>query len=97
MATLIAVTTSREGHNDDLRSYVDQAVPMLLGAGGQVVKRLAVTDVVAGGSKAANVLVMDFPDAQTVRAVFDSDGYKALIPVRDRAFEHIDILITEDL
>lgn len=97
MATLIAVSAPREGHEEDFNSYVDQVVPLLVRAGGQLVKRLAVRDVVAGGSTAANVLVMDFRDIDTLRDVFESDEYKALIPARDSGFAYIDILITEDL
>ena len=43
------------------------------------------------------VLVMDFDSAETVTAMFESDGYQALVPVRDRGFTEMNILITGEL
>ena len=40
---------------------------------------------------------MDFEDAETIRGVFASDAYQALIPDRDAGFSNIEILITESL
>jgi len=72
-------------------------MPMLLAAGGKVVKRLAISDVVAGRSEPRYVMVMDFEDATSIRGVFQSAEYHAIIPVRDEGLEMIDIYITEDL
>ncbi|GMQ98472.1 MAG: hypothetical protein BMS9Abin17_0984 [Acidimicrobiia bacterium] len=96
MATLIVVSTPRDGEDEALMSYVEQVVPMILNAGGVPVKRLRVTDVVHGSPDAGFVFVADFKDASTVRQLFASAEYKALIPVRDQGFAAMDIFITED-
>lgn len=97
MATLIVVSTPKDNGGRAIVRYVEQVMPMLLAAGGQVVKRLAISHVVAGRSEPQYVMVMDFEDATSVRRVFDSDEYHAIIPVRDEGLEMIDIYITEDL
>jgi uncharacterized protein (DUF1330 family) len=97
MATLIVVSTPRDNGGDAIRRYVEQVMPMLLAAGGNVVKRLAITDAVAGRPQPRYVMVMDFEDASSARHVFDSAEYHAIIPVRDEGLETIDIYITEDL
>ena len=43
------------------------------------------------------VLVMDFDSTDAVSAMFESDEYRALVPVRDRGFEEMNILITHGL
>ncbi len=84
MATLVVVSTPRPGGDEALRSYVEQVMPLLIGAGGQVIKRVGVTDVVSGATSLGMVFVMDFQEAEPVRAFFKSAEYAALMPVRDQ-------------
>jgi uncharacterized protein (DUF1330 family) len=49
------------------------------------------------GRAAGIVLVMDFESADTVGALFESDEYRALVPVRDRGFAEMNILITHEM
>jgi len=42
-------------------------------------------------------LVMDFDSEDAVTEVFESDDYAALIPVRDRGFTEMNILLTQVL
>jgi len=97
MTTLIVVSTPKDDAGDAIRRYVEQVMPMLLAAGGHVVKRLAIEDVVAGRPEPKYVMVMDFEDASSIRRVFHSDEYHAIVPVRDEGLDAIDIYITEDL
>ena len=97
MATLIVLSTPRDGGGHALGRYVERVMPMLITAGGQAVKRVGVRDVIAGRADVGFVIVMDFKDAATIRALFDSDEYQALIPLRDQGFAAMDIYITEDL
>jgi len=96
MATLIVLSTARHDGEDALISYVEQVIPMIIDAGGTPIKRLHVSDVVCGNANVEFVFVADFEDASTIRRLFDSAEYQALLPVRDRGFEAIDIYITED-
>ena len=42
-------------------------------------------------------LVMDFDSADAIAQMFDSDAYAALIPVRDRGFKEMNILLTQQM
>ena len=97
MATLIVLSVARPGEETALQEYVEQVMPLLFDAGGAVVKRIGISDTVAGGPDTGFIFIMDFDSAASMRTVFDSDEYAALIPIRDKAFTQIDILITEDL
>ena len=43
------------------------------------------------------VLVMDFESADAAAAMFESDEYRALVPVRDRGFSEMNILLTNEM
>jgi uncharacterized protein (DUF1330 family) len=79
-----------------VQAYLQGVMPLLLGAGGQLVKRLKVGAVV-NGRPSGMVLVMDFPDEDTVTALFASDDYQALVPVRDQGFFEMNILIAQGM
>ena len=52
---------------------------------------------VVNGRPAGMVLVMDFESADAVTATFESGEYRALVPVRDRGFAEMNILITNEM
>ena len=66
------------------------------GAGGKPVKRLKVDDVVHG-NPSGMVLVMDFESPDAITGMFESDDYAALVPVRDRGFSEMNILLTHEM
>jgi len=66
------------------------------GAGGKLVKRLKV-DRVIRGNRSGMVLVMDFDSADAITAMFESNDYAALVPVRDRGFAEMNILLTQQM
>ena len=53
--------------------------------------------MVVDGRPAGMVLVMDFPSAKAAAAVFESEAYKALLPLRQRAFSEMNVLVTQAL
>ena len=54
-------------------------------------------DEVIHGNPAGMVLVMDFESADAVTALFNSDDDSALVPLRDRGFKEMNILITHNM
>lgn len=61
--------------------------------GGQLSQQFPVGDVVVGNKPAETIMVVEYPDIAAVHALFESDAYKALIPVRDRAFSTYSVSI----
>jgi uncharacterized protein (DUF1330 family) len=96
MATLLVTITPARDQDEARGRYLKGVQPLLMAAGGQLVKRLRVTDAIAGNSGTSMALVMDFETADAVAGVFASDEYQALIADRDKAFSSIEILVTED-
>ena len=72
-------------------------MPLLLGAGGQLVKRAKVSGTLTGKPPYGIVLVMDFPDREQLEKMFASEAYAALVPSRDKGFASMDICFASDL
>jgi uncharacterized protein (DUF1330 family) len=95
-ATLVVTAIPNSSEMDSVQEYLQGVMPLLTGAGGRLVRRLKTSRVV-NGRPSGMVLVMDFDSADSVDAMFESDDYRELVPVRDRGFEEMNILITQGM
>ena len=93
--TLVVTAVPNPDEMDAAQEYFGGVMPLLMGAGGTLVKRLQV-DRVAHGNPSGVVMVMDFDSADSVSAMLESDDYAALIPSRERGFTEMNILLTHD-
>ena len=94
--TLVVTAVPNPNEMPSVQAYLQGVMPLLTGAGGEVVRRLKVASVVSG-RPAGMVLVMDFPSADVASALFDSEAYRALVPVRDRGFAEMNILVASGM
>ena len=94
--TLVVTAVPNRDEMGSVQEYLQGVMPLLSGAGGELVKRLRVDEVIHG-NPAGMVLVMDFESADAVTALFNSDDYAALVPVRDRGFKEMNILVTHTM
>jgi uncharacterized protein (DUF1330 family) len=95
-ATLVVTAVPNPEEMASVQEYLQGVMPLLSGAGGELVKRLKVDEIIHG-NPAGMVLVMDFESADAVTALFNSDDYAALVPVRDRGFKEMNILVTHTM
>ena len=95
-ATQVVTAVPNPDEMASVQEYLSGVMPLLTGAGGTLVRRLK-TNKVVNGRPAGMVLVMDFKSADAVAATFESDEYRALVPVRDRGFAEMNILITHEM
>lgn len=95
-ATLVVTATPNPTDMEAVQSYLKGVMPLLIGAGGTLVKRLKVAQIV-NGRPSGMVLVMDFPSEQTVEDLFASDAYEALIETRDKGFSEMNMLIAGEM
>lgn len=95
-ATLVVTAVPNPEEMGSVQQYLKGVMPLLTGAGGTLVKRLKV-DRVLNGDPSGMVLVMDFDSADAITSMFESDAYAALVPVRDRGFAQMNILVTQGL
>ena len=95
-ATLVVTGSPNPSEMEAVQSYLKGVMPLLMGAGGKVVKRLKVAKVV-NGRPSCMVLVMDFPSEEAVTDLFASDAYQALVETRDKGFSEMNMLIAGEM
>jgi len=95
-ATLVVTAKPNPDEIGSVHAYLEGVLPLLLGAGGKLIKRLKVNDVIRGKASGM-VLVMDFDSGEAIRGLFNSDEYAALIPVRDKGFAEMNILLAHEM
>ncbi len=94
--TLVVTANPNPNEMDSVQEYLQSVLPLMMGAGGKLVKRLKLDKVILG-NPSGMVLVMDFDSAKAIVALFESDEYAALIPTRDRGFAEMNILLTNEM
>jgi len=90
---LFVLGTRRPDSDEAYQAYVGAAGPLLFGAGGVINGQYQTTTQVVGDGGPQNILIMDFPDEDAIRRVFDSAEYANAIPDRDAAFEQITVVV----
>ncbi len=95
--TLVVTAMPNPAEQESMQAYLKGVFPLLMGAGGELVKRVKVQSALTGKPPHGVVLVMDFADREKAEAMFASEEYKALLPSRDKGFASIDICFASDL
>lgn len=83
--------------DESMQTYLKGVMPLLMEAGGQLVKRLKVKGSITGKPPYGMMLVMDFPDREKVESMFASEAYAALLPARNKGFVSVDICFTSEM
>ncbi len=94
--TLIVTATPNPSEPQAMQGYLKGVLPLLMSAGGAIIKRVKITDVIDGDRSYGMVLVMNFDSKEKVSAMFASDEYQALVPIRHRGFSSITIVLGAD-
>jgi len=95
-ATLVVTAVPNPEEMPSVQQYLQGVLPLFTGAGGRLVKRLKV-DRNIHGNPAGMVLVMDFDSADAITAMFESEDYASLVPVRDKGFSEMNIQLTREM
>jgi uncharacterized protein (DUF1330 family) len=94
--TLVVTAVPNPNEMASVQEYLQGVLPLLQGAGGMLVRRLKI-DKVIHGNPSGMALVMDFDSVDAVTEMFESDDYAALVPVRDKGFSEMNILLTREM
>lgn len=62
--------------------------------GGVVLQKYMVKDNLGQGLKPDFVLIVEYPSYEKARAAFTSEEYQSIIPLRNKAFREVKILLT---
>jgi len=79
------IATVRVKDEEKFGEYAAKAGPLVAQFGGQVTLRGGLAKTLAGDASPHKVAIMQFPDLDAIDNWFASDGYQAIIPLRDQA------------
>ena len=80
----------------ELAAYLAATQPLLDSVGARIVRRFAVQEAVVGDRPAQTMIIVEYPDRNAVDRVFKSAEYRAIIPLRDRAFSTYQVSIAAE-
>jgi uncharacterized protein (DUF1330 family) len=83
---VIALVTINENEPMALASYLAATGPLLEAVGAKIISRFEVQEAIVGNKPAQSVMIVEYPNRQAVDAVFGSQIYQDIVPIRDRAF-----------
>jgi len=92
-STLVVTAIPNPSEMESVQDYLKGVLPLFMSAGGTLVKRLKVDEIIHG-NPSGMVLVMDFDSDEKIIELFESDEYAALIPARGQGFKEMNILLT---
>ena len=73
--------------------YLRKVVPMIERFGGRYLTRVGAHEVLDGDWHPNRVVIIEFPDMETIRALFHSPEYKPLIALRRSAATDVIIAV----
>ena len=79
-----------------LQGYLSQAPSVVNHYGGVVVATYDVECALDDKAKPAVFMVVSFPSREAIDSLFTSEAYQAIVPLRDKGFEHIRFYVTSE-
>ena len=98
MSTCIVIVegTLEEGGADtqEFKEYLQRAIANDKEHGGVELENYMISENLGQGEKPDFVVVLKYPSYEAAKKTFTSDEYKAITPLRDKAFKKVKILLT---
>lgn len=95
MIQLVASMTTNPDETEAYETYLKGAMALIEHVGARITQRIELGAPIIGEVPAKILLLVEYPNHASVRRIFDSAAYKALIPFRDRAFLDYNICLVE--
>lgn len=93
---LVVTATPNPNEMASVQEYLQGVMPLFAQAGAELVSRSKVSEVLKGSS-VEMVLVMKLESDDAIKTLFNLPEYQALVPVRDKGFKEINIMISHEL
>ena len=93
-ATMIVSGIINANEKEAYTSYVESSGPIFKQSGSKPVAKYPISQVLSGNDEVEFLAIMEFPNSESIQAVFNSDAYKELLPIRKKAFKKLNIYIS---
>lgn len=94
--TVIALLSISEDQPIALGKYLSVTEPLLEKAGAKIIRRFKMTQAVVGIAPSITAVLVEYPNIDAIRSVFESDEYLAIKSVRDQAFSYYSVSIASE-
>lgn len=88
---ILAMTSLNPGAESALNEYLSVVGPLMESAGAKLIKRFEVSKDLVGQNEFQFVTLVEYPDEEAVKKVFDSDAYESLAQIKQLAFSSYQI------
>ena len=95
--TLITLATPDPAEQETMAYYAKASFELAQEYGVEVLVRSGVSEHLHGNRPTAIVGIAAFPDAETIKALFNSKAYQALIPHREKALKAVNLYISQPI
>lgn len=92
-AILITVAAPNPAEMETLGQYAKESFDIANRYGANILSRYTSIEQIHGEAPAAIIGLAEFPSAETIKEMFDSKEYKALLPMRDKALTSLNLYI----
>lgn len=96
MIQLIASLTTNPNEPEAFQTYFSTAMELMESVGAKLVQKIDLGNAVIGEPASEMVLLVDYPSYRAIDDVFQSDRYKSIIEVRDKAFLKYNICLVDN-
>lgn len=93
---LIIIGFINSQEQESFNHYSTQINQLYDNVGAEVTSRYPIVQTLLGEEKPDFILVVEFPDQQSLQQLFTSEEYKNLVPYREKAFSKINVFISTE-
>ncbi|WP_162946951.1 DUF1330 domain-containing protein [Ruegeria sp. EL01] len=90
---VLAMTSLKADGNEALETYLSVVAPLMQAAGARLISRYEVSQSLSGSELPHYVSIVEYPDDQALKMVFEHPDYIALQGVKDKAFCRYDVCV----
>jgi uncharacterized protein (DUF1330 family) len=93
-ATMIVSGIINVNEKEAYTSYVESTGPIFKKSGSNPIAKYPISQVLFGNDEIEFLAIMEFPNLETIQGVFNSEAYKKLLPIREKAFKKLNIYMS---
>ena len=86
MVQVVASLSINPDEPEAVDAYFGVAMPLIEKVGAKVLQKIEVGEAVIGEQPSELVMLVEYPDYESIERVFESIEYQAIIPTREKAF-----------
>ncbi len=97
LAKLIINAIPNKENIQEVQSYLGNMMPVISKHQGKVVQRYKTLEQLTGENGPEMIVIFEFPNAQSIKTMIDSEDFKDLSESRAKAFTKLNMMICDEM